>query len=128
MGKYSNEQWYIEGDATYLAKYGEVPHRRGFSLPEYVLFNRMENGKLGDPHMMYLDNGWSTKNEALLKRSTIASLSSTTSLVSMAGALLWDDLSYDMEDQDYLKYFEKLNQLGFKLIDQFQEDCDRDLD
>jgi hypothetical protein len=31
-----------------------------------------------------------------------------------------DDLPYDMEDQDYLKYFEKLNQLGFKLADQFQ--------
>jgi len=34
-----------------------------------------------------------------------------------------------MEDEDYLKYFEKLNQLGFKSADQFQEDFNReDLD
>ena len=39
---------------------------------------------------------------------------------------LWEELPYDMEVQDYIKYFERLNELGFKLSDQFEEDINRE--
>ena len=129
MGKYSNEQWYIEGVQAYLAKYGEVPPPWIFA-PEYHPYSIGWRMGSGESHMMYLDEWMSQQKMSFAEKvNYLHRYPAPPRWYQWLVHFLWDDLPYDMEDQDYLKYFEKLNELGFKLADQFQEDFDReDLD
>lgn len=126
MGEHANESWYIEGVKKYLDKYGEVPPPWAYveNSHPYSIGWRMGGG---EGFLMILWEWESQQNMSFDEKvAYLHRYPAPPRWYQWMVDFLWEELPYDMEVQDYIKYFERLNELGFKLSDQFEEDINRE--
>lgn len=126
MGEYANQPWYIEGIKKYIEKYGEVPPPWIFA-PEFHPYSMGWRMGDGESHIMFLSE-WMSQQKMNFdeKVAYLHRYPAPPRWYQWMVSFLWENLPDDMEDEDYLSYFAKLDELGFKLSHQFQEDIDRE--
>lgn len=126
MGEYANRPWYIEGIKKYLEQYGEVPPPWIYA-PEFHPYSMGWRMGGGESHIMFLGEWMSQQKMSFDEKvAYLHRYPAPPRWYHWMVDFLWVKLPDDMEDQDYIKYFERLGELGFKLSDQFEEDFNRE--
>lgn len=129
MGKYKDAEWYIKSSTALIEKYGDIPPPWIYApnIHPYSIGWRMGGG---ETHMIILDEWLDQQNLSFDERITyLKKYPAPARWYSWIIHFLWEVDSYKFEMPDYIPYFEKLEELGFKNTKDFHKDFSReDLD
>lgn len=129
MGKYKDAEWYIKDSKEFIQKYGDVPPPWIYApnTHPYSIGWRMGGG---ETHIMILDEWLDQQDLSFDERVTyLKKYPAPARWYQWIIHFLWEVDSYEFTESDYIPYFEKLEELGFKNTKDFHKDLSReDLD
>jgi len=128
MGQYKNCEWYIRLRDESLSKYGDVPPPWVFA-PEYhphCLGWRMGGG---ETHLSVL-NEWHDEEKMNFKKrlAYLQKYPCAPRWYVWHVNFLWENISCTKDEYNQLlpKYFEKLTAYGFKDVDEYWDDINKE--
>lgn len=129
MGKYENDEWYINSSKVLIEKYGDIPPPWIYA-PNYHPYSmgwRMGNG---ESHIMILGEWLEQKALDFNQRvKYLQKYPPPPRWYQWVVDFLWEVDSWEFDETEFKPYFEKLEQLGFKHTANFENDLNReDLD
>lgn len=126
MGKYKDAEWYIKDSKEFIQKYGDVPPPWIYApnAHPYSIGWRMGGG---ETHIMILDE-WLDQQDLSFDERVIylKKYPAPARWYQWIIHFLWEVDSYEFTESDYIPYFEKLEQLGFKNTKDFHKDLSRE--
>jgi hypothetical protein len=124
MNGYKQEEWFKSEVKKYIDQYSDVPPPWVFDRESHPYSVQWRMGS-GETFIMVL-SGWAEdclKTEA--KRiEYLKKYPPAPRWLAWAADFVWDLEPWEAEDFDYTPYFEKLKELGFGGIAEYQSDLD----
>jgi hypothetical protein len=129
MGRYKEADWYLKSSKELITKYGDIPPPWIYA-PNFHPYSMGWRMGGGETHVMILGEWLNQVDLNFDERvAYLLKYPSPARWYQWIIHFLWEVDSYEFEEEDYLPYFQKLEQLGFKNTADFEKDLDReDLD
>lgn len=125
MGQYANEKWYLEEKTKYLKKYGDIP-------PPWIYYPNVHPVSIGwrmgggESHLMLLREWFDEQNFNFEERlAYLKKYPAPARWYEWIVEFLYDIDYPDNKEIEYSTYFEKLKELGFENVDEFERDYNR---
>ena len=127
MGKYANEQWYLDHASDMIAKHGDFPPPwiyRQNSHP-YSIGWRMGGG---ETHIMAFSEWWEQQAKTTDERiEYFRQWPAPPRWCAWMADAIWDLELWESDDEfDYSDYFAKLKSLGFDGTEDYESDLDNE--
>jgi len=125
MGKYANEDWYRKCLADYTARYGAVPPPWVYAPTSHPYSIRWRMGG-GETLLMVFWEWWEQQNWCEDERAAyFKKWPPPPRWIPWMADQIWDLNPWEGEGEfDYSAYFERLDQFGFKGMEDVQRDLD----
>ncbi|MFA8300678.1 MAG: hypothetical protein ACEPOV_10985 [Hyphomicrobiales bacterium] len=121
MGRYANEDWYIEFSSKLIDEYGGIPPPWIYEPSSHPCSMGWRMGG-GETHLDILREWLDQKNLDFNERlEYIRKYPCPPRWYEWVIDFLWD-----INDDDYLPFFKKLEELGFKNVSDFEKDFNRE--